>query len=585
MVANSSSKSHLRGTPFPACTHEAIGSVRVLILEDRPADAELMVAYLERGGYLPQWRRVDTETAFIDGLAWPPDVVLADYLLPAFTAQQALAIRMEIAPDVPFIVVTGSVGEEAAVECLKSGATDYLLKDRLGRLGDAVAHALSDRAMNVQRKRAEQSLVESEARFRRMAENARDVIFRYRLTRERGVEYISPAVYDMTEYAPEEWYQNPDLMILRAHPEDRALLEAVLRGCWDASAPLMVRWTRKDGRMVWTEQRLVLVRDPDGTPVAVEGIVRDISERKTFEDRLEALVDERTQALSSANRKLEEVSHHKSMVLANMSHELRTPLNAIIGFSELLLNHPMNGEQREFVTRIRQAGDHLLQLVNDLLDLSRIEAGRISVELDTLRVSDLIDDVTELAQTFTDARSQTLRVEIAEDVSTITTDVLRFRQILLNLLSNAVKFTSEEGLIRLTVRRHDSTACVCAERHPTVKRQCLEMRVTDSGVGIRKEDLGRLFQVFVQLENTEHRFEGSGLGLALTRALVELHGGQIWAESEGLGRGATFVVLLPVAGPLSGEATSLNPDQGDLVTENGFSLDPRRLHRSLKVTI
>lgn len=285
---------------------------------------------------------------------------------------------------------------------------------------------------------------------------------------------------------------------------------------------------------------------------------------------LEAKVEDRTRELRVANLKLqeatrqaEEASRHKSEFLANMSHEIRTPLNAVIGFSDLLREQrvgPLNEKQLRYISHIWNGGKHLLQLISDILDLSKVEAGKFILKPEPLLVTQTLEDILVIARGLTNKKEQDLQTDIASDLPPLTADHVRFKQILFNLLSNAIKFTPDGGRITLTARRVDwSNGQVVDSSRPIDQlttrpidsaRDWLEVAVRDTGVGIKPEDMSRLFQEFVQLETTQaQRHEGSGLGLALSKRLVELHGGRIWAESEGEGRGSTFTIVLPFSGP------------------------------------
>ncbi len=248
-------------------------------------------------------------------------------------------------------------------------------------------------------------------------------------------------------------------------------------------------------------------------------------------------------------RQIEEASRHKSEFLANMSHELRTPLSSIIGFAELLLGNgygPLTERQARFLWNIRQSGDHLLQLINDILDLSKVEAGKLTLESQPLEVAEALEDILVVGRGLASKEGQTVDTQIAPGLPPIWADPIRFKQICFNLLSNAVKFTPQGGHVTVSVRELPGPI-------PSDQASCVEFRVTDTGIGIRAEDLPRLFREFVQLEATAtKRHEGTGLGLALTKSLVELHGGRIWAESAGEGQGSTFTVLLPLAGLAGG---------------------------------
>ncbi len=290
--------------------------------------------------------------------------------------------------------------------------------------------------------------------------------------------------------------------------------------------------------------------------IAIEN-ARLYEETRRHAAELEQRVAERTAELEWANRELAAASQHKSAFLANMSHELRTPLNGILGFAQILQEQAgpaLTEKQRRYLNHIYGSGQHLLTLINDILDLSKVEAGKVVLQPEPLPVAQTLEDLLVIARGLANKRAQTLTAEIAPDLPPLTADPVRFKQILFNLLSNAVKFTPDRGTITLTacqVTEDRSPETDATPRLPSPV-PCLELAVTDTGVGIKAEDLPKLFQEFTQLETTRAQAqEGTSLGLALTRRLVELHGGRIWAASPGEGQGSTFTVVLPLGGPLA----------------------------------
>jgi len=238
-------------------------------------------------------------------------------------------------------------------------------------------------------------------------------------------------------------------------------------------------------------------------------------------------IEEKGQQLEVANR-------HKSEFLANMSHELRTPLNAIIGFSEVLLDRmfgELNDKQDEYLQDIFTSGKHLLSLINDILDLSKIEAGRMELELATFSLPMAIDNALTLVRTRAENHGITLALDVDEHLGDFVGDERKIKQVLVNLLSNAVKFTPEGGRVGV---------------HAGLADGHVEIAVSDTGIGIAEEDQGLIFEEFRQA-TSDHagKREGTGLGLTLTRKFVELHGGSIWVKSE-VGHGSTFTFTLPV---------------------------------------
>ena len=276
-------------------------------------------------------------------------------------------------------------------------------------------------------------------------------------------------------------------------------------------------------------------------------------------DHLEATVERRTRQLQVAKQRAEEVSRHKSSFLSNMSHELRTPLNSILGFAWLLQDPAVSSlseQQTRFARNIATSGEHLLALINDLLDVSKVEAGKLILHLEPFPLREAIEAALYDIRPQAEQKQQAFELSMDGDIPVIDADPIRFKQILYNLLSNAVKFSPAGGRVRVTAkmvsRSESGVSSVQPEtRNPKPETESasdfVEITVSDTGIGIKSEDLGKLFQIFTQLEPAlTKQFQGTGLGLALTKQLVELHGGSIWAASEGEGRGSTFTVRLPL---------------------------------------
>jgi signal transduction histidine kinase len=353
--------------------------VHVLIVEDSATDAELMVYELRVAGYEPAWERVETETEYLAHLEPAPDIILADYRLPQFGALRALRLLQERCPEVPLIVISGAIGEDVAVAAMRQGASDYLLKDRLGRLGQAVSNALEQAQLRSRQRQAE-----------------------------------------------------------------------------------------------------------------------------------------------SANRA-------KTEFLSRMSHELRTPLTAILGFADILEMAELEAKQRECVEIILRAGRHLRDLIDDLLDISRIEAGGLRLLIEPVAIDAVIREVTELMVPQASARHVTLMIQPgAREGWPVLADRQRLKQVLLNILSNAVKYNREHGSVTVSVQQD---------------RDALRLSVTDTGPGIAPEDLEKLFQPFERLGAEQSTVEGTGLGLALSKGLVTAMGGILGVASHP-GEGTTFWVEL-----------------------------------------
>jgi PAS domain S-box-containing protein len=296
---------------------------------------------------------------------------------------------------------------------------------------------------------------------------------------------------------------------------------------------------RKNGQRFPVRQITTIRTDARGQPIGYTIVCRDITQDKALEqrlrdytDNLERMVAEKTGELRKVNAELLRANQLKSQFLANMSHELRTPLNAIMGFAEAIRDGVAGDpspDQREFSEDIYQAGRQLLSMINDILDLAKVEAGAMELQLETCDLAMLIDEVVRVARGLARRKGVELKSDVEPRPLELTVDPLKLKQILYNLLSNAVKFTSAGGNARVEAR---------------LEKETVVIRVSDTGIGIAPEDLVNLFEEFRQVDSSlTRKHEGTGLGLALTKRLVELHGGDIGVESE-LGKGTTFAVTL-----------------------------------------
>jgi protein-histidine pros-kinase len=300
---------------------------------------------------------------------------------------------------------------------------------------------------------------------------------------------------------------------------------------------------RKDGSTVPVSVSISPVQDSTGKIVGASKVARDITERLKAEkalreshEDLERKVAERTEELKLAKERAETAGRAKSQFLASMSHELRTPLNGIIGFSEFLVDGkpgPLNAKQKEYLEDVLSSGRHLLQLINDVLDLAKVEAGRtvLSPELFSLRKA--IAEVCNVAGSIAQKKRIAVSVSVAPELESVMLDQVKFKQVVYNLLSNAIKFTDATGKVDIRCGRE--------------REGYFALSVKDTGIGIKPGDIGRLFKEFVQIDpGPGRRYDGTGLGLALTRKLAEMQGGKITVESK-FGEGSTFTVVLPLA--------------------------------------
>ena len=318
---------------------------------------------------------------------------------------------------------------------------------------------------------------------------------------------------------------------------------------WEYKNPITQKWFLNYDRAIkWDNNRYVRLR-----------VATDITKRKKSEqslrranDILEARVQERTAELASAKDQAETANKAKSEFLANMSHELRTPMNHIIGFTEIVLDKKfgdLNEVQTEYLTDVHTSSNHLLSLINDILDLSKIEAGKLELYLSSINLREIFENSLLMVKEKAMKHGINLSNHTNGIPSTIMADERKLKQILYNLLSNAVKFTPDGGKVSVTARICDNNN---AEFSIAANNQScgIQVSVSDTGIGLKPEDVERVFSPFEQVDSLfSRKFQGTGLGLSLTKSLVELHGGKIWVESEGEGKGATFSFYIPACNP------------------------------------
>jgi len=383
--------------------------------------------------------------------------------------------------------------------------------------------------------------VHAERRFRELLEAAPDAIIE--VDRAGRIVLLNRGAESIFGYSREELLGQPVEFLV---PENVRAMHVHHRGqYWDhpstrpMGSGLALHGRRKDGSRFPVEISLSPVKSEDG--FRVTAIIRDISERKQSEEQIRAIQEKYNRELSITNqelqlrnREIERADRLKSEFLASMSHELRTPLHTIIGFSELLaeqLEGPLNEKQRRFVNHIHQDSIHLLELINDVLDLSKIEAGRLELRPDVFDAATAIEEVLNSVRPQGLAKSLAIEADVSVPEA-VCADRVRFKQILYNLLSNAVKFTPAGGQINVAAEIRDGM---------------LEVSVSDNGVGIPKAEHESVFDKFYQTGMTTTGVrEGTGLGLAITRRLVEEHGGTIHLESEP-GKGSCFTFTIPLA--------------------------------------
>ncbi len=409
-----------------------------------------------------------------------------------------------------------------------------LLRDDDGRMTNMVSVGVDI----THRQRAQAAVAHSEQRLNEAQRIAQ--VGSWERDHVNGQLMWSDEVFRMFEIDPARCAASSDLFRQSVHPDDREAVVAAFRQSLVDRTPYQIehRLLTADGRVKWVHERCQSEFDADGKPLRSLGTVQDITERRewaqrlsTMNEQLERQVAERTAELRAALDAARQSSLAKSSFLSGMSHELRTPMNAILGFSQLLQMQTLPPEQLDAVNEIRGAGQHLLALIDDLLDLTRIEAGKLAVSALPVDVAEVVDGALRIVQPVLAAHSLRL-VNGAPTGLAVLADPVRLRQVLVNLLSNAAKYNREGGQVTIDVTRPDS--------------QRVRLRVSDTGVGIAPERMPRLFQTFERLGAEHSGVEGSGIGLALSRQLAELMGGTMGVASR-LGEGSTFWIELPVA--------------------------------------
>jgi len=420
----------------------------------------------------------------------------------------------------------------------------------------------------------ENALLESEARYRQLFEGAIEGI--YQITPAGRFLQVNPYMAAICGYnSPEAMMRGITNIATQFYidPKDRkAIREMLEKDGRIENCEYRIR--RKDGRIIWISDNARCVRDTAGRVLYYEGRMVEITARKEAErelelhrNHLEELIRERTkglereiaehrlteEALRREKKSAEAANRAKSDFLSSMSHELRTPLNTILGFTDVLNKKyfgPLNDKQEEYIQDISTSGQHLLALINDLLDLAKIDAGKMDLYSISVSLPELLENSLFMIKEKTRLHGIEVRLEAEERLSglTVTADARRLKQVMYNLLSNAAKFTPDGGRIAVLARAVDGAAD--GEKGGG---RFIEVSVTDTGFGLAREDLEKVFEEFYQVNPpAAGKNSGTGLGLSLARRIVEMHGGRIWAESAGAGQGSAFIFRIPCASPQDG---------------------------------
>lgn len=497
-------------------------NLKILILEDNLSDVELVKYELRKNGYVFTDRAVETRTDYIRALQdFIPDLILSDFSLPTFDGLQALQIRSELAPLTPFILVTGTINEETAVEIMKAGADDYVIKEHLTRLAPAVKAVLEKAAILRMKKVAEDKL---RILSQTVEQNPASII----LTDLEGkIEYVNTHFTESTGYELQELAgRNPRILNPgHASPEQFEEMWRKMRNgeLWQGESINR----KKDGTAFWEHVIISPMLDAEGKISNYIITMVDVTEKKL-------LLDE----LVKAKEKAEGSDRLKTAFIQNISHEIRTPMNAIIGFSGLINDPSLLSERRSYFSDIIvKSANQLLAIITDIMDVSTLQAGQESLCEEPTRLDEILDVLSERF----DAEARSKGIKFQFDFGSFgnsfefVSDKAKLIKVLSNLVDNSMKFTFQG---------HITIGCKALG-------DCLEFYVADTGIGIPPDMYEDIFKYFRQADFSQNRkFGGLGLGLTIAKAYIDLMKGNIHFLSKE-GSGTTFYVQIPSKTPKS----------------------------------
>lgn len=523
-----------------------------LLLEDVQKDVELLQELLSEAGFETQMDVVETEEDYVLSLKRHNyDIIFADFTLPRFDGRTALELAKKICPGIPFICISGTIGEDKAVELLKQGATDYVLKDRMERLAFATRRALEAVVQLNKFRQTEIELQTNRRLLQTIINNALDAIYikdikgKYLLFNEAAEKAMGKKAAEVI--GKEDTYFFP--------PEEAQIIAEYDRKVIESCSPLIFEetLTLADGKVHTFHTIKCPMFDDFGKPSGLFGIARDITERKQL-----------MHSLILAKEKAEENDRLKTAFLNNISHEIRTPMNAIIGFADLLKEDDLMSDKRNhFVDIISYSCNQLLDIITDIVNISTLEAGQEKINASDVNINNSLSALFAQFETKAKLKDISFGYEcFLKDIDSIVkTDKTKFLEILSNLIDNALKFT-KQGHVNFGYNLKDNF---------------LEFYIEDTGIGIPLEMQEIIFERFRQLECSATReFGGTGLGLSISKGYVELLGGKIWLNSEP-DKGSTFYFTIPynqginppsIEGELKNEKIAINKPKSILIAED-----------------
>ena len=402
-------------------------------------------------------------------------------------------------------------------------------------------------------------LIRQEEIYRMVTELTADVCWEWD-SKTHEIKF-SDKIHELVKCEPEEVQNTYDFFVGFVHPDDRpdydSIVDQMLKQGGENFFSTEYRMIRKDGEIIYVEERINVIRDDSEVPVQMVGAISDISPRKKAEEKirnvnveLNKMVEARTRQLEEAIDEAERANQAKSEFLSRMSHELRTPMNSILGFAQLMEMGELTPVHRKSVNQIRKSGQHLLNLINEVLDLSKIEAGLLTYSIEPVQLGQIIHETIDTVGPLTDQRN--ISIELTDSSTNrfyVNADRQKLHQVLLNLLSNAIKYNREGGSVKLectdTKRDGDQGGPSPSVPLPGMEPlTIIRISVKDTGMGIAPEEMDKLFEPFERVGAESTEIEGTGLGLAVAKELIEGMGGKIGVESK-IGQGTTFWVELP----------------------------------------
>jgi PAS domain S-box-containing protein len=492
-------------------------AIQVLLLEDNQDDAELLVMEMTFSGFEVSWERVETEAAFVEKLTPELDIILADYTLPQFNALTALQHLQDKGYDIPFVVVTGTISEETAVSVMKQGAADYLLKDRLSRLGEAVRHALNQRQLRLEKQLAEREL-------RVMDWAIHSSINAVAMADLQGhITFVNQAFLDLWGYESRQQLENHSLLMLWEKEDEAQQVKDALLQRQNLQSEMFARKCDKSAMTLQFSTTTVI--DENRQPICMMAMFIDITASKRA-----AEAQREAEILRIQLEKEKELRDLKSRFMSMVIHDFRNPLSVMQLQLDALLRYATlltDAKKEERINLTLNQIQHLNNLMDDVLAISRLESHDARFNPS---VYDLVAFCKQTVQEFRESvgTNHTVRYEIKLETLDVPFDRQLMRRALTNLLSNAVKYSPDGSTVHLTL---------------TCANDMITIGVTDEGIGIPEDDQKRLFDAFHRAGNVG-TIEGTGLGLPIVKQVVELHGGTV-SFSSALNKGTTFTIKLP----------------------------------------